>query len=40
MTSLRLRSLLYVPGHLEALVAKAGKTETDVVILDLSLIHI
>lgn len=35
MTSLRLRSLLYVPGHLEALVAKAGKTETDVVILDL-----
>lgn len=29
------RSLLYIPAHVEAFVAKAAKTEADVVILDL-----
>lgn len=35
MTPARLRSLLYIPGHVEALVGKAARTDADVVILDL-----
>ncbi|NOD77763.1 MULTISPECIES: CoA ester lyase [unclassified Ruegeria] len=35
MKNRSLRSLLYIPGHVEALVPKAARTEADVIILDL-----
>ena len=35
MSHMRLRSLLYIPGHVEKFVEKAARTDADVVILDL-----